>query len=109
MPPTPQRRRSGAFVKRKENGAALKRARLSAGLSQGELAFLVGRSHTTIYLLEKPGPRGMDTCSDELGALIARRLHRSVDDLWEVREETPASSSATRVTTGRSVSRKVPA
>lgn len=107
MPPTPQRRRSGAFVKRKENGAALKRARISAGLSQGELAYLVGKSHTTIYLLEKPGPRGMDTCSDELGALIARRLQRSVEDLWEVRADTPPATPTRRVTTGKPVSRKI--
>lgn len=44
----------GVYMRRKEDGQPLKRARKAAGLSQGELAYLVRRSHTTIYLLEKP-------------------------------------------------------
>jgi DNA-binding XRE family transcriptional regulator len=92
-------------MRRKENGAVLKRARKDAGLSQGELAFLVDCSHTTIYLLEKAGPRGLDTCSEELGRQIARRLHRPVDDLWEVREGTRPRSTARRLTTGKPAAR----
>lgn len=89
----------GVYMRRKEDGAALQRARKASGLTQGELAFLVDRSHTTIYLLEKPGPRGMQTCSAELGARIAKRLHRPVEDLFEVRDQIPAA----RVTTGQAV------
>jgi DNA-binding XRE family transcriptional regulator len=76
----------GVYMRRKEDGAALKRARKAAGLSQGELAYLCQRSHTTIYLLEKPGPRGMQTCSEDLAVEIARRLHRSVEDLFDARQ-----------------------
>ena len=82
-------------MRRKEDGAAIKRARLAAGLSQGELAYLVQRSHTTIYLLEKGGPRGMANCSEDLAREIARRLHRSVEDLFEERQSPRAGAVAT--------------
>ena len=75
-------------MRRKDEGAPLKRARLAAALSQLDLAFLVGCSHTTIYLLEKPGPRGMGTCSDDLAIEIARRLNRDVADLFEARSDS---------------------
>jgi DNA-binding XRE family transcriptional regulator len=73
-------------MRRKEDGEVLKRARKAAGLSQGELAYLVKRSHTTIYLLEKPGPRGMSTCSADLALEIARRVQRPVEDLFDIRQ-----------------------
>lgn len=84
----------GVFMRRKEEGAALKRARKAQGFSQGELAYLVERSHTTIYLLEKPGPRGMQTCSEDLAVQIARRLHRPVEDLFDIRQSPSALSVA---------------
>jgi len=100
-------------MRRKDNGAPIKRARLAAGLSQLELAFLVDCSHTTIYLLEKAGPRGMETCSDELATQIARRLNRPVEDLWEARSDARTRSSTRKVTTAKVVtgarSQQVPA
>jgi putative transcriptional regulator len=86
----------GVYMRRKDDGQALKRARKAARLSQGELAYLVKRSHTTIYLLEKPGPRGMQTCTEDLALELARRLGRDVEDLFDARQ----SPSAIRVTTG---------
>jgi putative transcriptional regulator len=82
-------------MRRKEEGAVLKRARKAAGLSQGELAYLVRRSHTTIYLLEKPGPRGMATCTEDLAREIARRLGRDVEDLFEQKQHPRMHSVTT--------------
>lgn len=87
-------------MRRKEDGAALKRARKAAGLSQGELAYLVRRSHTTIYLLEKAGPRGMSTCTEDLAREIARRVGRDVEDLFEEKHRP----NMAKMTTGHPVS-----
>lgn len=83
-------------MRRRDDGAALKRARLAASLSQGELAYLANCSHTTIYLLEKAGPRGMSTCSDDLAYELARRLGRDVEDLFEARTDARRSSRVRR-------------
>lgn len=71
---------------RRKDPQALKRARKRQNFTQKELALLVGCSQTMIYLLEKPGPRGIDTCSDELAKAISARLHVDVEDLFEHRE-----------------------
>lgn len=86
-------------MRRKEDGAVLKRARKAAGLTQLELALLVDRTSTTIYLLEKPGPKGMANCSEDLALRLAKRLHRPVEDLFEEK----ASPSAQQMTTGSAV------
>jgi DNA-binding XRE family transcriptional regulator len=70
---------------RRKDPAALKRARKRAGLTQKELGLLVRCSQTMIYLLEKPGPHGIDTCSDDLAREICRRLSVDVEDLFEQR------------------------
>lgn len=92
-------------MRRKEEGAVLRRKRQKQQLSQGELAFLVGCSHTTIYLLEKAGPRGMQTCSEQLAIEIARRLHVDPEDLWEEREGSRPRSRTHGVSTGRVAAR----
>jgi DNA-binding XRE family transcriptional regulator len=99
---TPLRRRTpGVWMRRKEDGAVLRRKRQKQQLSQGELAFLVGCSHTTIYLLEKAGPRGMQTCSEQLAIEIARRLHVDPEDLWEERQGSRPRSRMGNVSVGR--------
>lgn len=95
----------GVYMRRKEEGEPLKRARKKSGLSQGELAYLCKRSHTTIYLLEKPGPRGMQTCSEDLAIEIARRVGRDVEDLFEARQHLSTAPS----TTGNAAVCRVPA
>ena len=62
------------------NPAALQRRRVREGFTQRDLGMLVGRSHTTIYHLEKGT---MKTCSVELGEAIARRLKSDVEDFFE--------------------------
>lgn len=74
---------------RRKDPQALRRARKRARLTQRELAFLARCSQATIYLLEKDGPTGMDTCSDDLAIAICDRLHVDVEDLFE---ERPNSS-----------------
>lgn len=82
---------------RRKDPQALRRARKRARLTQRELAFLARCSQATIYLLEKAGPDGMDTCSDDLALRICDRLHVDVEDLFEER----SSSRSTGVTTGQ--------
>jgi DNA-binding XRE family transcriptional regulator len=82
---------------RRKDPQALKRARKRSGYTQRELAYLAKCSHAMIYLLEKEGPRGIDTCSEELAESICSRLHVDVEDLFERR----ASPGRRRVTTGK--------
>ena len=81
-------RTRGTWMKRKDP-ATLRRARLRADLTQRELAMLCKVSQTTIYLLERPGPRGMNTCSEELAIRIAKRLRVDLEDLFEPRAASP--------------------
>lgn len=68
---------------RRKDPQALKRARKRARLTQRELAYLARCSQATIYLLEKEGPQGMATISDDLAIAICDRLHVDVEDLFE--------------------------
>lgn len=69
-------------MKTRDNGAALKRKRLRADLTQRQLAGLVNRTDTTIWMLETGR---MTTCTEELALAIARRLGCDVEDLFEQR------------------------
>ncbi|WP_144786373.1 helix-turn-helix transcriptional regulator [Micrococcus luteus] len=83
------------------NPAALQRRRVREGFTQRDLGMLVGRSHTTIYHLEKGS---MKTLSVELGEAIARRLKSDVEDFFEYesaeRAGTLESGSRSTVRTG---------
>lgn len=61
----------------------LKRHRLRKDLTQRQLAFLVGTSQTTIYLLESGGMR---TLTEKLALSIAKRLDMPWEDLFVSRE-----------------------
>ena len=74
------------------NPAALQRRRVREGFTQRDLGMLVGRSHTTIYHLEKGS---MKTLSVELGEAIARRLKSDVEDFF-VYESAERARSMTR-------------
>lgn len=90
------KRQRSNYMRRKDP-LAVRRARKRARLTQRELAFLARCSQTTIYLLEKPGPEGMETCSDEMAMRICDRLHVDVEDLFEAR----TASSSSRLPTGQ--------
>lgn len=79
------------------NPAALQRRRVREGFTQRDLGMLVGRSHTTIYHLEKGS---MTTCSVELGEAIAKRLKSDVEDFFEYEsaERARTMSSGSRTT-----------
>lgn len=78
----PPHNRKEAWMKVKDP-AALRRWRLQERLSQTELAFLVRRSQTTIYLLETGG---MKTLSEDLALAIAARLRVPWEELFELQE-----------------------
>jgi DNA-binding XRE family transcriptional regulator len=82
MPPA--KRQRGNYMRRKD-AQAIKRARKRARLTQRELAYLARCSQATIYLLEKDGPTGLDTISDDLAIAICDRLHVDLEDLFEPR------------------------
>lgn len=63
--------------------AALRRKRLNRKYSQRDLAFLVKRSQSTIYLLETGG---MKTLSEDLALLIAARLDVDWEDYFTLEE-----------------------
>lgn len=86
---------------RRKDAAALKRARKRAGLTQRELAYLCRVSQTTIYLLEKSGPTGMETCSDDLAIAIAKRLKVDVEDIFIPRTAASAVATSTATVDGR--------
>lgn len=63
--------------------ADLKRFRKGKNLSQRDLAYLVRRSQTTIYLLESGQ---METLSEDLAVSIAARLGEPWDKLFSDHE-----------------------
>lgn len=71
---------------RRKDPDAIRRARKRAQLTQRELAYLAKCTHATIYLLEKAGVDGMQTCSEELATAICSRLKVDVEDLFERRD-----------------------
>jgi putative transcriptional regulator len=79
---------------------AIKRWRGRRDLTQRQLAFLVGTSQTTIYLLESGGMR---TLTEKLAMAIAKRLDVPWEDIFEAKEAarvpgvTTGSATATRV------------
>lgn len=78
---------------RVKNPAQIRRWRKQRHFSQRDLAYLVRRSQSTIYLLETGG---MTTCSEDLALAIAARLDVPWEDLFEAREAVsePGMSSA---------------
>lgn len=73
--------------------AAIRRRRQQERFSQRDLAALVRRSQTTIWMLETGQ---MKTLSEELAIAIASRLHRDWEELFELEEHevTPATTKA---------------
>ncbi|UQE73874.1 helix-turn-helix domain-containing protein [Gordonia sp. PP30] len=67
--------------------ARLRRARKQKRLTQRELAFLVKRSHTTIYKLESGA---LKTITEDLAISIAARLDQHWEDLFIDHEEVVA-------------------
>lgn len=67
---------------------ALKRWRGRRSLTQRELAFLIGTSQTTVYLLETGGMR---TLTEKLALKIAKRLDVPWEDLFDSREASRVS------------------
>jgi DNA-binding XRE family transcriptional regulator len=82
-------------MRRIDDGRPIRRGRKRRRLTQRDLAYLCRVSQTTIFLLEKPGAKGMDTCSDELAQRIADRLDVDVEDLFVPRASVRASEMAT--------------
>ncbi|MGN6609948.1 MAG: helix-turn-helix transcriptional regulator [Jatrophihabitans sp.] len=80
-------------MKVREHGVAVQRWRKRRGLTQRELAFLVKKSQTTIYLIESGQ---LITISEPLALEIARRLDVPWEELFELRE----SSRGAAVTNG---------
>lgn len=70
--------RRDIWMKMKDRGQ-MKRWRKRAGLTQGELAFLVGCTQQTISLLETGA---MTTLSEDLALGIAKRLGHDWEDLF---------------------------
>ena len=77
--------------------AALRRKRLNRKYSQRDLAFLVKRSQSAIYLLETGG---MKTLSEDLALLLAARLDVDWEDYFtlEEHEVMPVVSNCVRET-----------
>ena len=63
--------------------AAIRRRRQQERFSQRDLAALVRRSQTTIWMLENGQ---MKTLSEDLAIAIASRLHRDWEELFELEE-----------------------
>jgi len=79
----------------------IKRQRLRKDLTQRQLAFLVGTSQTTIYLLESGG---MKTLTEKLALAIAKRLDLPWEDLFVSREAPRVPGVTTAASTGNQVS-----
>jgi putative transcriptional regulator len=92
------RRRSEVWMDVREGGKPLKRKRQRAELTQRELAFLVGKTDTTIYMLETGRLR---SCSEQLAHAITKRLACDLEDLFI---ERTASVAAPPATVSRAVS-----
>lgn len=65
------------------SGTQIKRHRIRKDLTQRQLAFLVNKTQTTIYLIESGQ---MTTLSERLALDIAKRLDMPWEDLFESRE-----------------------
>lgn len=85
------RRRSEVWMDVRDGGKPLKRKRQRAELTQRELAFLVGKTDTTIYMLETGRLR---SCSEHLAHAIAKRLGCDVEDLFVERSASMTSAAA---------------
>jgi putative transcriptional regulator len=75
-------RRLECWMEVKDPGT-LRRCRKSKGYTQRELAFLVRRSHTTIYALESGRLKNI---SEDLACAIAARLGRDWEELFVAHE-----------------------
>ena len=80
--------------------AALRRKRQNRKYSQRDLAFLVKRSQSTIYLLETGG---MKTLSEDLALLIAARLDVDWEDYFTLEEHEVIPSVTNGVHTHKQV------
>ncbi len=63
--------------------AAIRRRRQQERFSQRDLAALVRRSQTTIWMIESGQ---LKTISEELAIAIASRLHRDWEELFDLEE-----------------------
>ena len=77
--------------------AAIRRRRQQERFSQRDLAALVRRSQTTIWMIESGQ---LKTISEELAIAIASRLHRDWEELFELEEHelAPIVTSGSRNT-----------
>lgn len=79
--------------------AQIRRWRKQRHYSQRELAFLVRKSQTAIYAIEKGTLRNI---SEDLAIALAARLDVPWDDLFEVHESEPVAAVTAGVhTTGQ--------
>ena len=87
---------------RVKNPSGLKRKRINRHYSQRDLAMLVRRSQTTIYLIETGQ---MKTLTEDLALHIAARLDVDWEDYFELEENEvmPRVKSDSRTTTQQEV------
>lgn len=87
---------------RVKNPSGLKRKRINRHYSQRDLAMLVRRSQTTIYLIETGQ---MKTLTEDLALHIAARLDVDWEDYFELEENEVMASvkSDSRTTTQQEV------
>ena len=76
---------------RVKDGGQIRRWRKQRHFSQRELAFLVRRTQSTIYLIESGGLRAI---SEDLAIAIAARLDVPWEDLFEANEVEVVSTVA---------------
>lgn len=74
------------------DGARIRRWRKQRRLTQRELAFLVRRTQSTIYLIENGRLRAI---SEDLALALAARLDVPWEDLFEAREDSLPADVAT--------------
>lgn len=72
---------------RVKDGGQIRRWRRQKRFSQRELAFLVRRTQSTIYLIET---NRLKTITEDLAIAIAARLDVPWEDLFEAHDETSA-------------------
>lgn len=92
-------RRRATYIRREswmrvKDPAALRRWRKQRHYSQEDLAFLVRKSQTTIYLLETGR---MKTLTEGLAVAIAARLDVPWDALFDAEEDKPLPDVTTAV------------
>lgn len=87
---------------RVKNPSGLKRKRINRHYSQRDLAMLVRRSQTTIYLIETGQ---MKTLTEDLALHIAARLDVDWEDYFELEENEvmPNVKSDSRITSQKAV------